>query len=1406
MLPRPPPSSGVPVRHRVVEEAVPPSSDIQWRTTERALRQEISACAQAHAIVAQAQAGLRSDLDALDTISVEQGAAIERASQLAASTTLIGELAVDARALAQTAHGRIDEVWSNVVVTVDRLRDIRTDVLERANTLVTTACTAAHADLANTIVETIDLSMPPRIEQALNARAAAWTAMATSASLEAFPFPVAATAVRRPDPDDRRHPAQGCAQPGRRPDATAAPPQPPPHNRHRTTATERVPSAAGSLATVLSRAAEARLSANVLRDARTLVLDLLLDIDTSRLRDSGGMLLSRDNIKRLGITTDDLVEGSYRFYSTIVALRDVRANLDVRELADAGQLTVSRANMVRQGIRTDDIAEGSSNGYYTEARFDRSYARADERNQGIHSHHASSSLAPHRATHLMPAPTPPGTRSSDDPWAVTARSQMVVRRDDAVDRPPMHVQTRGIEVRLDALVGETRRRLAALDGNVAAVLSHAAVVALRLTTGEDVIEGAAGPFATRLRTQAAVASRTPTGVPSHHHHGARPVIGQQRLLPATTAAAIARRAVVDAARDTVDARRFDRLVQVIPPTTTSGYRADAIAPLAHHARRTSREQHPPTPPQPQQPPVRRPSICDAVTACKGRVATERRVAAVVPFARKPPEPPPRLASTDRQPLASPRAVRSHEEAMLPVASLAHRRPALDMPPPSRDTTLRATRGGDAAPELTTRHMAGSSRVRARDTVGERDDNLRLAQARSQALGEVVRRLGLTMGETEQAFAQLDATLTTRVAFAVQTAESTRSKMDAVDAVVASIETTVQTLAQQDAAFELRIATVDANVTGVESSVIELDARAVAEAVRVTSLYAELDALAETIALSNVAITAVARRVDAHMVLPAQVAVLQTTARASAERIVELGTAQLDAVGRLDDIEGIVRAHTASIANTHLETAIAAVRATTLVHAADLSSLRADVDAGIAGANSNVARLMAHDIVLDDSIIRVDAELGSATGRIHVLEVGARAALARDHATLVDVTELFDTTAVHLARLDTQAQGLDAIERVVGRTVERQDKLIDEVTLARTVGGRRHDTREGTPLSIPPPRTAVAAASPRTPPPLHVAVEPRRRRSLESDAIMTLKASSLRAPREEPTLPFKGTPTGRPAASLPPPPGGRERHRPELPARVEVVGYEWSLVQHGIGDLTLRARSPSGTPVAQSVRVVFGDNDVVESPMVVVGAEATTTVVRRRLTRASAMMELRAVSSAGISRATHFEPSYGAAFVDLVDLSTSTSFVARVGRDVEGLGGVAVVRDGRLYHHAAAPEASTSYVVFSLGMMQRAHAITLEFPRAAAFCAQARNGGRGGIWLNPAGRGWLDACAWWVRAFGETPIRDGDPCLLRCDSDHMSCTFGLAQTNPDGFTGELMIAMAFANVEGGWCIPRVVPRH
>ena len=1388
----PPPSgaavaASVAARHSA-EDAVPPSvavSDIAHRMTERTLRQEIAACAQAQTIAVQAQAVLRSDLDALDTISIEQGAAIERASQLAASTMLVGELAAEARTLAQAAHARVDEVWSNVVVTVDRLRDVRTEVLASANAIVASACTAAHADLGIAIAETIDLSIPPRIEDALNARAAAWTAMATTASLDALPFP-AATATRR---SDGTPPALLPSMRALSKRSTAHHPvviTPRLSDNRRTDAVaERVPSA-GGMATVLSRAAESRVSTNVLREARALTLDLLLDIDTSRLRDAGGMLLSRDNIKRLGITTDDLVEGSYLFYSTVIALRDVRANVDVRELADAGHLTVSRVNMARQGIQTDDIVEGSTNGYYTEARFDQSYARADERNQAMR---ASSQVASRREP--ASAASPP-TRSqprarSPETWAGgTARSQL--RRDDAVaDRPPMHVQTRGIEVRLDALVGETRRRFEALDGNVQTVLSHAAVVALGLATGEDVIEGAAGPFATRLRIQAAATSRrTPDAMPNARAVG--------RPLPAAAVVAIAPRAAVTARTvDAVDARRFDRLVAMTAPPTTRA--VDAIAPFARAPPAVTTRPPPPSHAPPPQPVTVPPRPAVVFTPCKGRAVIERN-STVVPFAHSTP---PRPVSTEL-PLASPRASRNDEAVPVTTSHRIKPPPSADTPPPSRDAHHhRAAAARDVArPEL----LPTSRPVRARDTaaVGERDDNLRFSQARSQALGEVVRRLGLTVGEARHAFAQLDETVTTRVALAVQSAESTRAKMDAVDAVVASFETTVQTLIRQDVTFELRVANVAAHVVDVASSVAELDARTAADAVRVTSLHADLEALAESITVSNEEIDAIARRVDVHMALPAQVAALQTTTRASAERIVELRTAQLDAVVRLDDVEGLVRAHTASIANAHLETAD--VRATTLAQAAHVTSLRADLDAGMAGTHSNVARLMAHDIVLDDALVRVDAELGSATGRIHVLEVGARASLARDNATLVDVTELFDTTAGHLTRLDAHAQGLDALERVVGRTVDRQYELIDEVTLARTSTSRG---RPPEPPPLPPPRGVAT----RDRPPLlllpasHRACDgPTERRMWCALDATTCKASPPpQAPQrgDHPIPPHGIAPPTRPAPPPAPPPGGRARHRPELPSRVEIVGYEWSLVQHGIGDLTLRVRSPTGTPIAQSVRVVFGDGDIVESPMLVVGAEATAVIRRRRLTRESAMMEVRAVSSAGISRTTAFEPGY-ASFVDLVDLSASSSFVARVGREL-GLGGVAVVRDGRLYHQHQ--PSTMSYVVFSLGRVQGAHVLTLEFPRADSFCAQARNSGRGGLWLNPAGRGWLDACAGWVRAFGETPTLDGDPCLLRCDPERMACTLGLAQTNPDGFSGELMIAMAFADVDGGWCIPRLV---
>lgn len=1391
--------------NRVVDTAPPSLSDGgAQRMLERAVREEIM-------MRTQADAALRLDIRALNTSAVEQRAIAERALHLAANATLIGSDVPTALTLAHSAHSRLDEVWSNVVVIVDRVLDdklhgahdnIRADILATTSVLVGTACTAAHTE----IVQAIDGALPARIERALDARADAWTALATTALLEALPFPTtSATQLKRTSARSSSDdvPWRGLRSAALREREDHAIPRSCSTSKAERLTVERLPMA-GCTATALSRAAESRLFTEVLREARVLTLDLLLDIDTSRLRDAGGMLLSRENVKRLGITTDDIVEGSYLFYSTIIALRDVRAHVDIRDLADAAHLTVSRSNIARQGINTDDIVEGSTHLYYTEDRFDQSFARADERRQALRAWAPPSSVAPRVRHQYHTSPTAPhSAHQRDEKMSCMQLFQMrreVVppRCTSTSDRPPAHVQTRGIEVRIDALAAETRRRLESLDGNVASVLSHATVAALGLATGEDVTEGVAGPFATCVRVRSYMSTRSPLQVV---HTRALPLEGRvsSYKVPIATQLAIARRT-----DDVECVRRFD-----IPTVQPASRVQQASAHSPRHVSSRPGASRPDLAHPLPQPAALRPLAMDTVVVTAGRHIRIERAAALPdarPISYKKEEP-----RRDALQLVSSTPWHARVRAVVVTANVPvqHKSDAR-ISPRSTTSDIPLSRAPFASDARGLRTMDGepyvSSRVphlRARGAVDERDDDLRFSQARSQALGEVVRRLDLKVSETRHAFLQFDDALSARMTSALESVESTRAKMDTAEAVVSSFDGVVQALVTSDALNTLRVASISTDVAEVASSVLRLDMRTVGEATRVTAIQAELTTLVDEVAMSAANITAIALRVDEHVTLPAQLTSLQAVVRASAERIVNLHVLHVETVDRVDDIEDVVRAHTTSIANAYVE--IAGVRALTVAQDAQLTTLRADFDAGVVDTSINVARLTAHDVALEGSIDTLRVGLGAATGRLHVLEAGAREAVSRDHALLVDVTELFDTTTAHRAILDAHTEELGAIDRVIERTVHKQSDLVDEAMLARTRG--RTGTRSSTePL---PCTDRVRLVSTGRPPTTiaQLSVAPPHRAHARSRCELAYKAQhQARTHRggELPPVPnavrrFSGVATR--SASPPPTSGSSRSTRPDVPSRVDIIGYEWSLVQHGIGDLTLHVRSPPGTPVALSVRVLYGDGQVDEIPM----AGATATVFRRRLTRASAALELRAVSSAGVSRVTRFEPSYDASFVDFVDLSASTSFVARFGSSA-GLSGLAVVRDGRLYHDASVTDTSAvSYVVFTLGVVQRTHVLTLEFPSALTFCTQIQDGvQRGGLWLNLVGRGWLDACAWWVRAFNETPTLDADPCLLRCDEEQMMCTLGLATTNPDGFSGEIMVAMAFAYDAGGLCIPRL--RH
>ncbi|KAJ1617941.1 hypothetical protein T492DRAFT_892883 [Pavlovales sp. CCMP2436] len=98
-------------------------------------------------------------------------------------------------------------------------------------------------------------------------------------------------------------------------------------------------------------------------------------LETVDLNDSGGLLVSGANVRRAVITTDDIVEGAYRYYSTILALEDVRSNVDVRELRDAGNFRLTKANINANNIDTadlieapDDVVEGVGAPYMTRLR------------------------------------------------------------------------------------------------------------------------------------------------------------------------------------------------------------------------------------------------------------------------------------------------------------------------------------------------------------------------------------------------------------------------------------------------------------------------------------------------------------------------------------------------------------------------------------------------------------------------------------------------------------------------------------------------------------------------------------------------------------------------------------------------------------------------------------------------------------------------------------------------------------------------------------------------------------------------------------------------------------------------------------------------------------------------------
>ncbi|KAJ1638099.1 hypothetical protein T492DRAFT_1123429 [Pavlovales sp. CCMP2436] len=221
-------------------------------------------------------------------------------------------------------------------------------------------------------------------------------------------------------------------------------------------------------------------------------------LQTTQLRNTAGLLLTGPNVRCAAITTDDIVEGAYRYYSTLLALTDVRSNVDMRELADIGQFRLTKANMLAQRITTADVTEAAASMYYTRARFDLAYAEVDL-NRLITQPllKAPRTQTASRDTDAQPQTAAAAAYRGRSPLEYVQKKQSTQPR-VSDDRLPVSSSQTLMSVQLENLKQSVSTRFAQTQHQIDSL------------TSDEVLEGVAAPYSSRLRVRAPLRAMSTT--------------------------------------------------------------------------------------------------------------------------------------------------------------------------------------------------------------------------------------------------------------------------------------------------------------------------------------------------------------------------------------------------------------------------------------------------------------------------------------------------------------------------------------------------------------------------------------------------------------------------------------------------------------------------------------------------------------------------------------------------------------------------------------------------------------------------------------------------------------------------------------------------------------------------------
>jgi len=1078
-----------------------------------------------------------------------------------------------------------------------------------------------------------------------------------------------------------------------------------------------------------------------------------------------GKLLTRPNVRATGVTTDDIIEGAAKYYSTATALSDVRTQVDIRDLSDSANLLISKTNLLAQGIDTDDLSEGTVNVFYTQARFDAAYAVKDETRlqarvlmdaQTREPHERVPSSAATTLRHALYNDTIPSTQLSHQCHTFEAP-------------PPFTGASTMLSTRIDNLSQSVDRRFAHTHVEVGNLITHANISIVDLRTGEDVREGPGGPLALSARMKQR--ARNNEVIQPLPLHLARPKPISVPTMPPTA-----------------PPKRSGQLLAVSAPqkreaeerhstTTPIGTRREYVQDTNLTQRRTvPHHRHDDTTTTPNQAHTR------VIERDTGFPASHVPAHQPAPRRDDTSVPAPAHGLNARIVVDDTLAMLQHHHTFTHPPPMAHYHQ--EVPSTHRESMH--------SPD---EHLPPSCASTPR--LVDMDHKLLLG-ARTYAIHEDFRRLALDFKDLNHTFASLDSNVVAQIVTALDTVNYAngvvhvlRADMSNVEAHINGLLDVTHALSVHEVAHDDLLAYLGADVEGVRSAVRANEAN-------IGVLQSNIDVLMTDAMASNGVMYMLGASLESNTqrlgIAENTIEQLERTLESVASNVegnshllAHVALTQGTETIRLDDVEARASAHDERLDALLSDTLVlyanaalqhASMRDANAFHIALHRSASERMD--LIEANAQLHEDYASMLYTDATETRSD--LNDALAHVTVLQANTQALFERTDTLFVNANDLFDRTHSLESNAEVHMNDFGHANMLLHQTVERHEANADvlALTLPRVLRPRALSIenapprllphphhREHTPIVDMPPPTAALRLDTRQSEYTAVPITTRHMQHDDDDAPCIIRATHLhlsafkRDADEDPWRWALAPHTRSPAVFA--------------PSRPVILSHAWMRASNGLADLSVQVRAArDGIALTQRLRIdtVYGSAELPTNC-----DDAVELTVPRVPTDVNVHAVFTAISDAGVSRPlkmTYFHETP----IALVDASTLRS-TPPPPFDAEGSD--YLLGNGVLYTFGNAS------LVLYLGAVADAHTVHLDMPGGEQFTANAH-----GMWIRTidegytAGTGWLDVTKYWMRHFAEAPKADGDPCLLHANAKGLTCVLG---TDIDGISGNLYVAVS-----------------